>query len=223
MRKTDNWNLISHVSFLTCLTVISVRVITEYQSKVKYIGTWHLHSVLHSLLVTRYSVLVTRYFRGDECSRSNRREPGMIAVGIWISASSCTSPAWICHLHPLGRQLRRHSSSASICGRARRCWRSAAERALRWFALARYNLARIDGLDLLPTMLQVARRRLRLAGLGARTRALPGEAGRSISSSMGLMTAFTPVGAWHARRRGRACAAHRDISRAGAGRTLHCK
>jgi ubiquinone/menaquinone biosynthesis C-methylase UbiE len=36
--------------------------------------------------------------------------------------------------------------------------------------LERYNLARIDGLDLLPAMLRVARRRLRLAGLGARSR-----------------------------------------------------
>jgi SAM-dependent methyltransferase len=36
--------------------------------------------------------------------------------------------------------------------------------------LRRYNLARIDGLDILPPMLRVARRRLRLARLGARAR-----------------------------------------------------
>jgi ubiquinone/menaquinone biosynthesis C-methylase UbiE len=73
-------------------------------------------------------------------------------------------------LHPLGRrataalierlELREGQSVLEVgCGTGATMVR-----------LARFNLARIDGLDLLPEMLRVARRRVRLAGLGSRSR-----------------------------------------------------
>jgi SAM-dependent methyltransferase len=73
-------------------------------------------------------------------------------------------------LHPLGR----HATAALIRHLELRAGQSVLEvgcgTSATMVRLARYNLARIDGLDLLPAMLQVAHRRLRLAGLGARSR-----------------------------------------------------